>query len=72
VLKLGTLGKGDQKYMESFEMWCWRRMEEISWTDCVKNEEMLHRVEEEMNIVQTMKRRNANWIGPSLGRNCLL
>jgi len=20
----------DQKYMESFEMWCWRRMEKIS------------------------------------------
>jgi hypothetical protein len=21
-----TLGKVDQKYLESFEMWCWRRM----------------------------------------------
>jgi hypothetical protein len=28
----------DQKYMESFEMWCWRRMEKISWTDHVRNE----------------------------------
>jgi len=25
----------DQKYLESFEMWCWRRMEKISWTDHV-------------------------------------
>jgi cellulose biosynthesis protein BcsQ len=25
-----TLGKADQKYPESFEMWCWRRMEKIS------------------------------------------
>jgi hypothetical protein len=23
----------DQKQLESFEMWCWRRMEKISWTD---------------------------------------
>jgi hypothetical protein len=23
-------------------MWCWRRMEEISWTDRVKDEEVLH------------------------------
>ena len=23
----------DQKHLESFEMWCWRRMEKISWTD---------------------------------------
>ena len=29
----------DQKYLESFEMWCWRRMEKISWTDHVRNEE---------------------------------
>jgi hypothetical protein len=32
----------DQKYLESFEMWCWRRLEKISWTDRVRNEEVLH------------------------------
>ena len=26
--------------MVSFEMWCWRRMEKISWTDHVRNEEV--------------------------------
>ena len=25
------LGKVDQKYLERFEMWWWRRMEKISW-----------------------------------------
>jgi hypothetical protein len=25
-----TLRKVDHKYLESFEMWCWRRMEKIS------------------------------------------
>ena len=33
----------DQKHLESFEMWCWRRMEKISWTDHVRNEEVLLR-----------------------------
>ena len=28
----------DQKYHESNEMWCWRRMEKISGTDRVRNE----------------------------------
>jgi hypothetical protein len=28
-----TLQKLDQKYLESFEMWCWRRMEKTSWMD---------------------------------------
>jgi hypothetical protein len=51
-------------------MWCWRRME-ISWTDRVKNE-VLHRVKEERNILHTINRRKANWIGHMLRRNYLL
>jgi hypothetical protein len=47
-------------------------MEKISWTDRVRNEEVLHRVKEERNIVHTIKRRKANWIGQILRRNCLL
>jgi hypothetical protein len=47
-------------------------MEKISWTDRVRNEEVLHRVKEERNIVHTIKRRKANWIGHILRRNCLL
>jgi hypothetical protein len=34
-----TLRVLDQKYLENFEMWCWRNME-ISWTDRVTNEEV--------------------------------
>jgi hypothetical protein len=67
-----TLGEVDRTYLESFDMWCWRRMEKISWTDRVRNEEVLHRVKEERNIVLTIKRRKANWIGHILCRNCLL
>jgi hypothetical protein len=46
-----TLRAADQKYLESFEMWCWRRMEKISWTDHVRNEEVLFRVNEQRNIL---------------------
>jgi hypothetical protein len=53
-------------------MWCWRRMEKISWTAHVRNEEVLFRVKEERNILHTIKRRKANWIGHILRRNCLL
>jgi hypothetical protein len=72
VLKRGHLGKIDQKYLESFDMWCWRRMEKISWTDRVRNAEVLHTAKEERNILRTIKRRKANWIGHILRRNCLL
>jgi hypothetical protein len=47
-------------------------MEKISWTDRVRHEEVLHRVKVERNIVHTIKRRKANWMGHILRRNCLL
>ena len=46
-----TLRAAYQKCLESFEMWCWRRMEKISWTDYVRNEEVLLRVNEQRNIL---------------------
>jgi hypothetical protein len=61
-----------QKYVGSFGMWCWRRLEKISWTDRVKSEDVLHGVKKERNILRTVKRRKANWIGHILGRSCLL
>jgi hypothetical protein len=41
----------DQKHQGSFEMWCWRWMK-ISWTDHVRNEEVLLTVKEQRNILQ--------------------
>jgi hypothetical protein len=47
-------------------------MEKISWTDRVRNDEVLHRVKEERKILHTIKTRKANCIGHILYRNCLL
>ena len=72
VLKLGRFGQHIKKYLESFEIWCWRRMEKINWTDHVRNEEVLLRVNEQRNILHEIRKRKANWIGHILRRNCLL
>jgi hypothetical protein len=45
-------------------------MEKIGWTDCVRNE-VLQRIKVEKNILYTVTRRKANWIGLILCRNCL-
>jgi hypothetical protein len=71
VLKLGTLLKVDQKYLEGFEMWCWRRsVGPIN----VRNEEVLYCIESKGNEHPTYnkKRRKTKWIGHILRRNCLL
>ena len=51
---------------------CWRRMEKISWTDHVRNEEVLLRVKEQRNILHEISKRKGYWIGYILRRNCLL
>ena len=43
----------------------------ISWTDHVRNEEVLLRVKEQKNILHEISKRKANWIGHILRRNCL-
>ena len=60
------------KHLESFEMWCWRRLEKISWTDHVRNEGVLLQDNEQRNILHAIRKRKANWIGHILRRNCLL
>jgi hypothetical protein len=47
-------------------------MDKISWTDRVRSGEVIHRVNEERNILHTVKGRKANWIGHSWRGNCLL
>jgi hypothetical protein len=47
-------------------------MEKISWTDHVRNEEVLLRVSEQRNILHEIRKRKANWISHILRRNCLL
>ena len=53
-------------------MWCWRRMEKISWTDHVREKEVLLRGNEQRNILHEIRKRKANWICHILRRNCLL
>jgi hypothetical protein len=47
-------------------------MEKISWADRMRNEEVLHRVMEELNILHTITKRKANRICHILSRNRLL
>ena len=67
-----TLWKTEQKYLYSFEMWCWRRMGKLSWANFVTNEEVLHSAEEEWNILHTKQWRKVNVIVQILYRSCLL
>jgi len=47
-------------------------MEEIIWTDRVRNVEVLYGGTGERKKLHVVKRRKANWIGRIIRRNCLL
>jgi hypothetical protein len=70
--KINVFYLASLKHLESFEMWCSTRMENISCTDHVRNEEVLLRVKEQRNILHEIRKRKANWIDHILHRNCLL
>ena len=55
-----TLRAADQKYLENFEIWCWGKIE-ISWTDHVRNEEVLLRVNEQRDILHEKTEGYLDW-----------
>ena len=59
-----TLRKLERKYLESFEMWCWGRMEKIKWSEKVSNEQVLGRIGEKRTLLNNILRITK--------RNCLL
>src|SRR6218665_3421568 len=61
-----TMRKEDIKRLEAFEMWTWRRMEKVSWTEHKTNEELLEMIGEERSLIRTIKTRQKQWIGHTL------
>ena len=60
------------KRLEAFEMWIWRRMEHVKWTDKMKNAIVLGRVGEGRIMLELIRKRKRNWLDYWLRRNCLL
>ena len=56
-----ALRRNEQKQLETFEMWRWRRMKRV-----------LERVGERRTMLELIKKRKRNWLGHLLARNCLL
>jgi hypothetical protein len=55
-----TLRKLKKKYLESFEMWSWRRMEKIKWSDKVTYEQALERIGEKRTLLNNILRIKSN------------
>uniref|UniRef100_A0A8D8XEA4 Craniofacial development protein 2 n=1 Tax=Cacopsylla melanoneura TaxID=428564 RepID=A0A8D8XEA4_9HEMI len=67
-----TIAKAEQNRLMAFEMWCWRKMQKISWIEHMTNEEVLRRAGEQRSFMKSLKKRRAKLIGHILRHNSLL
>jgi len=51
--EIQTLGTNEERVVNAFETWCWRRMLKIKWTDRIANDEVFQRVKEERLLLGT-------------------
>src|ERR1043165_6136320 len=61
--KTWTLSKTDLQKLDAFEMWVWRRIERISYTERMSNEAVLKQIQDKRALVATIQHRQKNWIG---------
>jgi len=67
-----TLQKEDIQRLEAFEVWIWRRMMKVSWTEHKTNEEILQMVDTEREMMDTLRSRQKRWLGHILRHDSLL
>ena len=57
-----TLQKEEMRRINALEIWFWRRMEKISWTEKRTDEEVLKPLGEKRRMGEVIVQRKKNWI----------
>ena len=63
-----ALRKSGEKKIEAFELWCYRRLFRISWTDSKSNEWVLEKMDCKERLLATLNRRKMYFVGHVLRR----
>ena len=67
-----TLNKKEESQLEAFEMWCYRRMERISWTEHKTNDAVLIQVGETRKLLRSIQRKRLSYLGHVLRHDNLV
>src|SRR6266516_1656469 len=67
-----TLLQDEINRLQALEMWLWRGLEKIRWSDRITNDEVLTIVNEKRCLIKTITKRKKNWIGHGLRGDGLL
>jgi len=67
-----TINGQDKKKLEAIEMWIWRRLLKISWTERKSNVDVLNQVGEKRILLNTIKERSGKMFGHLLRHNLFM
>jgi hypothetical protein len=51
------MNKGIEKRLEATEMWVWRRMLTVSWTDKITNKNILKQVNKKRKTIKELRKK---------------
>jgi hypothetical protein len=60
------VNKAEERYLESFETWCWRRILRVGWTEFLTNDSVLSEIGEPGGLLRSIKERRWKLIGFTL------
>ena len=63
-----TINKEMERRLEAMEMWMWRRMMKVSWTERKSNEEVLRMVGAERELLRVVRGRQMRFLGHVMRR----
>jgi len=61
--------KNEERVVNAFETWSWRRMLKIKWADTITNDYIFQRAKEERLLLKILKDRCHSWIGHTIRHN---
>ena len=66
-----SMNKADQKRVDAFEMWCYRRILRISWTEMRSNVWILDQIGTSLMLRETIRRQKLRFFGHVVRRDGL-
>ena len=63
-----TIKKAERQRIDSFELWCWRRLLKVSWTARRANQSILKEISPEYSLEGLMLKLKLQYFGYLMGR----
>ena len=63
-----TIKKAECQIIDAFELWCWRRLLRVPWTERISNQSILKKISPEYSLEGLMLKLKIQYFGHLMGR----